>query len=298
MPKSRQPARIRPRALRVRLGAALLPLAAAAACAPTVNLLHPGLPRFEGRYASADPPPATGAPLRVVTFNIKMSRLIDRALAVLDDERLRAADIYSLQEMDEEGVERIARHLRLNYVYFPSVIHPARGRHFGPALLSRWPIDTAWKVLLPHAGSLRGQRRTATAAVLLVHGVRVRAYAVHLENQTKLSERAYREQAAAVLADAARSPDPVVIAGDFNGYDIGRYVEGKGYRWPTENVGATSSFFSLDHIFVRGLEPARAAAAGVVRELRGASDHRPVWAALVLPGAGSPVSEGAPPGRP
>jgi endonuclease/exonuclease/phosphatase (EEP) superfamily protein YafD len=273
---------------RARLLAALLGLAA---CAPTINLLQPDAPRFEGRHA---PPADTGGagPIRVVSFNIKMSRRIDAALAVLDDRRLRGADVLSLQEMDERGVERIARALRLNYVYFPSVIHPAAGRHFGPALLTRWPIDSAWKVVLPHEGALRGQRRTATAATLRIRGVRVRVYAVHLENQTKLSAREYREQAAAVLADAARADDPVVIAGDFNGWDIGRFMEAMGYHWPTEDAGATSALFPLDHVFTRGLAPLQA---GVVREVRGASDHRPVWATVALPAAFSGEARAASP---
>lgn len=276
-------------------GAPLLVLAAS--CAPTVNLLHPDAPRFEGRYSPGQAGPARADTFRVVTFNIKLSQRIDRALAVLEHDRLRGADVFSLQEMDEAGVDRIARHLHLNYVYFPSVIHPAAGRHFGPALLTPWPIDSAWKLMLPHAGSLRGQRRTATAATLVVRGARIRVYAVHLENQTKLSEREYLEQAGAILADAAGSPDPVIMAGDFNGHEIGRYLEGRGYRWPTERVGATSAFFSLDHIFARGLEPA-AAGAGVVREVHGASDHRPVWAAFLMPAAGAGLSGATPPGRP
>jgi endonuclease/exonuclease/phosphatase family metal-dependent hydrolase len=253
-----------------------------AGCAPTINLVQPNAPKFEGRYASAVPASARGSAVRVVTFNIRWSDHVDRAIEVLERPELEDADLIALQEMDDTGVDRIARAMGLNYVYFPATIHPLRHRYFGPALLSRWPIDSAWKVLLPHAGASRGQRRTATAATVRVRDTRLRVYAVHLETQTNLSPSEYLDQAAAVVTDAASSSDPVVVAGDFNGYDIGRYLEAKGYQWPTQRVGRTSFFFSLDHIFVRGLGVADSATAGSVRQ-RGASDHRPVWARIWLP---------------
>jgi endonuclease/exonuclease/phosphatase family metal-dependent hydrolase len=276
----------------------MLALLAVAACAPTVNLTRLDGPRFDGHYAAPAVPaePAIG-PIRVVTFNIELSERIDRAIEVLEREPLRTADILALQEMDEVGVERIARTLGLDYVYFPAVVHPLNHRYFGPAVLSRWPIERGWKVVLPHAGSQRHQRRTATGAVVLVHGTPVRVYAVHLEIQTRLSRAEHRDQAEAILDDAAGSRDPVVIAGDFNSHDIGWYLEKQGYRWPTERVGRTTALFSFDHIFARGLTtPAEPVAAGVVRNNLGASDHRPVWADLVPDAV--PVRTGAPAGVP
>jgi endonuclease/exonuclease/phosphatase family metal-dependent hydrolase len=229
------------------------------------------------------PASITEGPIRVVTFNIKLSRAIDRAIRVLETPSLRDADLIALQEMDDAGTRRIAEALGMNYVYFPAAIHPTDHRYFGPAVLSRWPIVSDRKLLLPHAGSVRRQRRTATVATVLVRGTPIRVYAVHLEPQARLSPNQYREQAATILADAASSPDPVVIAGDFNGREIGGYLEAKGYRWPTERVGKTSFLFSLDHIFVRGLTPVDSATAGVVADVQGASDHHPVWARVVLP---------------
>ena len=41
------------------------------------------------------------------------------------------------------------------------------------------------------------------------------------------------------------------------------------------------SFFTWDHIFVRGFVPAGQGRVGVVRANHGASDHRPVWAVVV-----------------
>ena len=252
--------------------------------AHTVNLLDPAGPRFAGSYAAVPSPQARSvAPVRVVTFNIRLAREIDRAISVLRGKELEGADIIALQEMDPGGTERIARALNLNYVYFPSAVHPTDSAYFGPAVLSRWPIDSGAKILLPHQGILRHQRRTATAATVHVRGLPIRVYAVHLETQIRISERSRADQIQTVLADAARFPGPVVIAGDFNSSTIGHLVARSGYTWTTRWVGPTVSLFSWDHIFVRGLAPAGVGGAGAVRNVLGASDHRPVWSLVVPP---------------
>jgi len=252
-----------------------------AGCAHTTNLLNPTTPRFSADYAKPVADSAAAPRLRIVTFNIKLARRIDRAIEVLRSDSLRDADIVALEEMDDAGVDRIARALRLNYVYYPGSIHPTDHKYFGPAILSRWPIERSWKLLLPHEGRIRHQRRTATAAVVRVRGLRVRVYAVHLETPFRVSDAAREDQVLAVVSDASGFAGPVVIAGDFNSYGIGPVLVRHGYRWLTARVGSSISYFSWDHIFVRHLAPARPASAGVVREVHGASDHRPVWAVVV-----------------
>jgi endonuclease/exonuclease/phosphatase family metal-dependent hydrolase len=257
---------------------------ALAACAPTINLLNPTSPRFDGAFAPSRvvQPYSPPTPIRVVSFNIKLADHIDSAIAVLGSDPLRAADIISLQEMDESGTERIARALKLNYIYYPGSIHPTRERYFGPAILSRWPIEKTWKLTLPYEAPIRRQRRNATAAVVNVAGTRIWVYAVHLETQLRASDYTRQQQAAAILADAAQASGPVVVAGDFNSWWIGKYFERQGFVWPTKKVGKTISLFSWDHIFVRGIARTSLATAGKVREVRGASDHRPVWASVIL----------------
>jgi endonuclease/exonuclease/phosphatase family metal-dependent hydrolase len=250
------------------------------ACAPTTNLLNPTTPRFLGSFAPAPADSAVQREVRIVTFNIKLSRRIDGAIEVLRHDSLEGADLLSLQEMDEVGVERIARALQLNYAYYPSSIHPIDGKYYGPALLSRWPIEQSWKVILPHEGRIRHQRRTATAAVIHVRGERILAYAVHLEPQLRISDAAREDQVRTIFQDAAEFTGPVVIAGDFNSEGIGPFLVHHGYSWLTELVGPSISFFSWDHIFVRRLSPTRSPGAGLVKAVRGASDHRPVWAVV------------------
>jgi endonuclease/exonuclease/phosphatase family metal-dependent hydrolase len=251
-------------------------------CAHTTNLLNPTTPGFTAEYA-----PMVGdrspRPFRVVTFNVKLARQVDRAIEVLRSDSLRGADILALEEMDDVGVDRIARALDLNYVYYPGSIHPTEHKYFGQAILSRWPIERGWKLLLPHLSRTRRQQRTATAADVIVHGQVIRVYAVHLETPAGGSDAVREDQARTILADAAPFTGPVIIAGDFNSYGIGVVFRRHGYRWLTAWLDPTISIFTWDHIFVRGLLPARPdGAVGVVRAVHGASDHRPVWA-LVVP---------------
>ena len=168
--------------------------ATVAACARATNLLEPGAPVFSGAYAPHIPDTATTSHIRIVTFNIKLGRRIDRAIVVLRSDSLRDADILALEEMDDAGVARIARALRLNYVYYPGSIHPTDHRYFGPAILSRWPIERSWKLFLPHKSRLRHQQRTATVAELRLRGQRIRVYAVHLETPFRFSDAARKDQ--------------------------------------------------------------------------------------------------------
>ena len=82
----------------------------ATACAPTVNLSDPAGTKYEGVFAPAVLENGPPRPLRVVTFNIKLGRRIDRAIEVLRSDSLRGADVVALQEMDEAGVAQIARY--------------------------------------------------------------------------------------------------------------------------------------------------------------------------------------------
>jgi endonuclease/exonuclease/phosphatase (EEP) superfamily protein YafD len=283
-------------AARVRLPRALVVsacLALGAGCTPTINLADPSSPRFLGSYASY-PGDTSAAPLRIVAFNVKLGRRIDRAIAVLQSDSLRGADVITLEEMTDVAAERIARGLHLNYAYYPSFIHPTDRTYFGPAVLSRWPIVRSWKLFLPHRSRTRRQIRTATGAEVVIRGDTTRVYAVHLETPAGASDITQADQARTVIADAAGFDGPVIIGGDFNSYGVGVVFTHAGYRWLTKYLTNTISYFAWDHIFVRGLEPLRSdySSAGVVRQVHGASDHHPVWA-VVTPAGDTREQRGA-----
>lgn len=217
----------------------------------------------------------------MVTFNVEYGKRVGEALTALRTSPLRGADLVLLQEMDAPGVGSIARGLGMNYVYFPSSVHPSTGRDFGNAILSVWPIEESHKVLLP--GLSRGihQARAAVAATVRIDGHSVTAYSVHLTSQWGTGGGGRARQADAILEDAAQRPGPVVIAGDFNSKGVGNRFTDRGFLWTTRDVGRSCGPFSFDHVFVRGLELRDPASTGVARGGPSASDHRPVWAVLV-----------------
>jgi endonuclease/exonuclease/phosphatase family metal-dependent hydrolase len=283
----------RPRLL---LAAALLlagGAGAASSCAPALNYVDPSRPRYEGRFAAPDPDPA----FRVVTFNVKFSREIDRASRLLREHpELRGADIVALQEMDAEGSERIARALGMDYVYYPAIRHPGTDRDFGNAILSRWPLSDDRKLVLPYLSRFRDMQRIAVSATAATPLGPVRVYSVHLETPGGIAAVNRQRQAAAVIRDAERYPR-VIVAGDMNSRTVGEVFEWYGYRWPTRDLGSTISFFAWDHVFTRGLDVV-GKSAGVVRDNQGASDHLPVWAVLAPASSGGHVvNDGQPSAR-
>jgi len=271
---------------RHRPAAALLGLAASLAwgCASAHNYLDPDSPRYAGGPGDVRREPSTDGPLRVVTFNVAYARKITEAVAALRAEPLGGADVIVLQEMDAPGTASIAQALGVNYVYYPASRHPKTGRDFGNAILSPWPIEASRKVLLPGRARVSHQARAAVAAVVRVGGRPITVYSVHLTSPWGMGGGGRGRQADAVLADAEKSPYPVIVAGDFNSSGIGTRFRAKGFEWPTHKVGHSAGPFSFDHVFVRGLSPSPGKSAGVAKAGPRASDHWPVFVVLARPG--------------
>jgi endonuclease/exonuclease/phosphatase family metal-dependent hydrolase len=256
------------------LGAVLL-----AACSPARNYTDPRGPRYSGAGVATT---ADDHVLRIVTFNIRFARQVDKAIGVLQSQReLQNADIIALQEMDAPGVERVARALGLSYIYYPAAVHVSGGKDFGNALLVRGAIEEDHKLILPHYSRIRRMHRAAVAATVRLPGLRLRVYTVHLEAPGDLWPSQRRDQVKAIIDDARGFRGPVVVAGDFNNRDrIGRAFEQAGYTWVSQGLTRTISVFGWDHVFAMGL-PAREWRSGVAPH-GGASDHYPVWAELAL----------------
>lgn len=252
-----------------------------AACATTrLNYTDPRGPRYAGDTATTSP---HGDTLKIVAFNIQYAEHVDRAIRLIrETEELRNPDVLLLQEMDEPGARTIADSLGMAYVYYPATVSPHTNRDFGDAVLTRFPFEDDRKVLLPHLSRTRGTQREAVGATLLVGGRRLRVYSIHLATMVELGPGARREQLAAVLADAGRFP-LVVIGGDFNSGSVPEIALPDGFTWPTEHLGRTAAFWDLDHVLLKGLTVAGSPGVGLVHDVRGASDHRPVWTLVLLP---------------
>jgi endonuclease/exonuclease/phosphatase family metal-dependent hydrolase len=265
---------------RVAAATSLLALLAFSACRTGRNYVEPSGPRYSGGTAAAS---AAGADtLRVVSFNIERALRVERAIEVLSAEpALRDADILLLQEMDEPGTRRVAEAFGMRYVYYPGTFSLKTQRDFGNAVLSRWPIVSDSKILLPHLGLAGRLQRTATGATIQVGGCLVRVYSAHLGTMINATPAAQRAQLAAVLADADHYPR-VILGGDMNSHGVVRLARKRGYEWPTENGPKTTRLGRWDHILLKGLRSPGPSATGTVLDVRGASDHRPVWAVAAL----------------
>ncbi|TPW03379.1 MAG: endonuclease/exonuclease/phosphatase [bacterium] len=190
----------------------LLAMAPRATAGPR-NFTSPEGPLYQGCDSSQVAPDAE-PDLRVVTFNIKYSIEVDKAIELLIDEsQLRTADIVLLQEMDEAGVEKIGRALDMCWVYYPAVVHPRQGRDFGNAILSRLPLTDPRKIILPHLGGFGRTQRIATAASVEYEGELIRVYSVHVATQVELGPPFRRDQVMRVIEDAAASKAARVIIG-------------------------------------------------------------------------------------
>jgi endonuclease/exonuclease/phosphatase family metal-dependent hydrolase len=258
-------------------------LAVLPACVPVVNYGESG-PRYAGAVEPAPRSPGACAPatIRVVTFNVQYANHVDRAADLLSSTaELRAADVIALQEMDAAGTRALATALGMSYVYYPATLYQRRGRDFGNAILSRWPIVDDRKISLPHRSRFNATRRAAVRATIDVAGIALQVYSVHLATQIEIGPGKRRDQTRAVVADA-NGHARVVVAGDMNSHGIGALFEAHGFAWPTREQATTTALFNWDHIFLRGVALVDPDSTGVVRNDHRASDHRPVWAALAL----------------
>lgn len=245
-------------------------------------------------YPSSEGPRYAGAPrtvrtsergadtLRLVSFNVEFALRVDSAIALLtSDPALRGADVMMLQEMDEHATRRIADSLGMWYVYYPAIYHLRKKRDVGNAVLSRWPIVEDAKVVLPHGSRYAGTHRVATAATVRAGESLVRVYSTHLGTLADIGPSSRRDQLRAIVADAERYPR-VVIGGDLNSGAVGEIARELGYSWPTELGPRTTTLGRWDHIFLKGLTSPGSGAAGTVTDVRGSSDHRPVWAVAIV----------------
>lgn len=256
-------------------------LTLAAACRSGTNYPEPSGPRYAGG-APSPRPGATPDTLRVVSFNVAFARHVDRAAQVLTtDAAVRDADVVLLQEMDSAGTQRLAGALGTAYVYYPAILHRRSRRQFGNAVLSRWPVVADAKLRLPHVSRYGRTQRTATAVTLQVGGTLLRVYSTHLGTVADVGSAGRRDQLRAILADAAAYPR-VVVGGDMNSGTVGRVAAAAGYAWPTAQGPRTTRLGRWDHIFLKGLASPERAPAGTVLDVRGASDHRAVWAVAVV----------------
>lgn len=266
----------------VRLASVVLILCTA--CRPGVNYADPASPRYAGNPGILPGNPSTRDTLRIVSFNIEYSRHARQAAQILSTApALRGADIVLLQEMTAPATKFLADSLHMRFVYYPAIYNRIVRRDIGNAILSRWPITSDAKLILPSRSRYAKTQRIATAATITVGNRTIRVYSTHFGTPADLGWKGRVAQLQNIL-DNASPYEHVIIGGDMNNKDIGRIAREAGYAWPTDTIPKSNDFGRFDHVFVRGLTTLNAATAGTHRVSRSISDHSPVWVRVRLPG--------------
>ncbi|RAY11945.1 endonuclease/exonuclease/phosphatase family protein [Actinomadura craniellae] len=251
--------------------------AAAVGGAVALALAATVLPRAFGQAQ----PAAHGPELRVLTANLYFGRA--SAGQLIDLVRRTRPDVLSLQELTPDAVEEYDRAgLRR---LLPHTALDARWGAGGSALYARYPLTS-----LPDPAG--GDMAMPRAAFTLPGGVQVDVTAVHPPPPISTPGVAEWRRGLAALPAAGSSGPVRVLAGDFNAtLDHARFraLLDRGYADAADRAGAglvptwglTGMIpLTIDHVLV----DRRAAVRRVtVHDLSG-SDHRAVFAHLVLPG--------------
>jgi endonuclease/exonuclease/phosphatase family metal-dependent hydrolase len=262
---------------------ALALVCALPACGIEPNYTDPEGPRYAGDHAAQEP--STGGPLLVVSYNLAFGRDVPTAIDVLGTAPLAGADLILMQEMDADGVDRIASAHGLRYVYYPA--SRKKGHDWGNAVLSRWPIVDDRKLLLPYADPFSNTRRIAVAARVDVGGDEVLVYSTHIATPS-LGLGARLDQIEAIVDDADETDRelPALVGGDLNTADPGsggqvrEVFADHDFAWASDRATDTGTAFgsdaTLDYVFARGMTVGDS---GTFRGDAG-SDHQPIWVEL------------------
>ncbi len=242
-------------------------------------------------------PSTSVANIKVVSYNIRWRGGDDlrQLIALLrNDPEIGQAAIVGLQEVDRNKkrtgnlntVRRMAEELGMYYAWAappPSAKSTKpQEEETGVAILSRYPLTDASRIVLPNEGP-KGRRRAAIGATIDINGTMVRVYSVH--GETRLSIERKIEALQAVLDDLARYDKGMraIILGDFNTIeaesirDVTLLFTKADFTTPFTNNEETWKTFvlklKLDWLWLRNLT---AIEHGIDRKID-LSDHWPLW---------------------
>jgi len=245
------------------------------------------------------------AEIKIVSYNIRwrggddLKRLIETLRA---DKEIGGAHVIGLQEVDRDrrrsGGVNAARLMADSLgMYYAWAAPPSDGKknddreagedETGVAILSRFPLADAERLVLPHYGP-GCRRRAGVGATVSVGGQKIRVYSLHAETRIEIAKKT--EQWRAPLDSLARRPDitRAVVLGDFNsikGKDVRasrKLFDGAGFTTPFPDDKSTWKTFviklKLDWLWLRGLD---ATSHGIAKHVK-FSDHYPLWVRVKL----------------
>ncbi|HBS28759.1 MAG TPA: hypothetical protein DEB06_04760 [Phycisphaerales bacterium] len=232
----------------------------------------------------------TGTRITVMTANL-FYRHPDVA-RVLDQVRAEKPDIIFWQEYDRRAHEVLSAALGAEYPF--RALPPEEGWGHETAIYSKIPLDSARTGVHPP-----GPRYTAATA--MIGGREVTLLSLHL--RIALGVEYFRQHRADVVwcrQWLERTQGPVILAGDFNATPNSQTGDafrglgmrdafasrggGLGFTWPAVSMLRHLPGFRIDRVLHRGGVWCERAWVGAAH----GSDHRPVFATLIVPdGAGS-----------
>lgn len=279
--------------------------------------------RIEGVLS---PQPDIKAPIKnnlaIVEYNIERGDHVAQQVEKLSKGLGIIPDIILLTESDR-GCSRTenknityeyAKKFNMYYVYGTEFYEEALNCEHGNAILSKYPLENIKMVPFASDGDYeittaqRMGKRMYLRADVVIGTKKLRVYVTHLAARF-MEERTVRAQQAAQLAqDAATSPYPVVVGGDFNAFDYMAnlrgipsidYVAGEFLKrdfkdahmqLPVnqritcyQDISETIKYpLVIDMFFVKNLTVKRSGV-GPESVFKGLSDHFPIWAEIVLP---------------
>lgn len=260
-----------------------------------------------GAAAKLQTPPAVPAEIKIVSYNIRwrggedLQKLIEH---LRSDPEIGNAEILGLQEVDR-GKKRtgnintarvIAEALGMSYVWAapPRTGAKQSEDETGVAILSKYPLVDAERLILPNAGP-GGRRRAAVGATVLVGDTRVRVYSVHAETRVSVERKIDQFRHVLDALRARKAEGGAVVLGDFNtikSKDVTRTAQlfaDAGFSTPLPQDRPTWRFYlfklKLDWIWLKDL---KAVDGRIVRRIE-LSDHWPLWVKVRLPESRSAV---------
>ena len=246
--------------------------------------------------------PPSSAPLTVMSYNIRVGygakdRGVDPYLLSKRQENLEPIiaaiqsvepDIIGLQEVRGSGqARRLAQALDMNYAYAWHETDSARARWWGVAILSKYPIKKAKRVLV-RSGS--GNMKSALVCTADIGGLPATFISVH----TVRDRRDWRSFAE-IMKVVDKIPHPVVLIGDLNMQPHDQRLELLQSRFvdsavavdteSAKNARATGTFEGIgriDYVLVDNRYFDVQEAGIISRKYWNASDHLAYFARIIL----------------
>ncbi len=254
------------------------------------NYKDPQSPIYTGNFSDRPTEQRATRNYKIVSYNLHFSKEIVKIGEYFSSlPELKDADVIFLQEVtgipgdsQKHSAQYLAQKLKYNYVYAPAFIQPSNSLDFGVAVLSKFPIRSFQKIILPHRYFLSGTQRVALYAQLDDGGKLFDVVSTHLETLQFSYQR--NDQAQSTIGPILNSTNPVFVAGDFNSapfwqrWNLIRFMKHNHLTYFSRHYGLTTqTLMKLDLGFGRGVNVTHS---GLLKIKT--SDHYPVWFTVSL----------------